>query len=694
MRYLIFIITLLSCCVLYASPWQCYRNTGKYTQIIDFAGTTYVLAGTTLLHCQPDGSEMQTFGIEEGLSGTEVFSLVMPADSSYLAIVYTDCSIDLVRPDGSLQQLRSLYDFAVLGTDKTLRHISIVGHNLFISCNFGFVEYDPLQDLFVTACPSPTPCIRSFRYQGELYRQRETVGMERCPKGGNMYRPEDWHPVTNATAIPDFSPAVDHARLQSLPDFSEVGVSPCCLMKVSGGQLIALQSVIYHKHYHPNQIVGQISRLDIVSGQWHTTTYQTLLNQITDQPKNFCGLLQFEVDPNDPEHLFISTMGNLLFETRGDTLVRHHTPSNSPIGYWIGFEDNLYGRTGGLCWDAEGNLWFINNHVDFPICCLTPSGQWHQFKFDKIYQSEYSPTLIFSQNNRLLWGLDEHKLIEIYVYDTNQTPFDSSDDTGYACPLADEHGNPLKKRNISTLAEDHEGRIWILTTAGIRLIEDQTAYLADPSHATTRPLLEKVNANDGDTYLLDGVDCQCIVIDPQDRKWIGTIDDGLYLTSPDGSRILAHYTTSNSPLYTNGIYALAYDSATSLLFISSDNGILSLDTREAGNDSIDITSLPTDFSQVSLSMTLIPTLNSDPLIISHLPAETTLLITDSAMQTVFKTQVTNGEFQWDLVTEQGEYLPAGAYNIYASTPSLALRYIATITREASNVPTPTVQSGK
>lgn len=688
------LVLLMSLGISRAAAWHTYRTTGSYRQVVDFAGHTYVLAGQTLLLCNADGCEMRTMNADDGLSGTRVFSIIMPSDSAYLAIVYDDCVIDLMLPDGSLLTRKGLYSYTYSGIDKTLNSFSVSQHVIYLACNFGFVEYDPLQDLFITTCPSPTPCTRAFRHQGLLYRQREGVGLERCPADANPYLPDQWEPVADASSIPDYTPAVDGARLQALPSFAEVGVSPCCLMKVVGGQLIAAQSIIYHKHYHPNQINGQLSRLDIANGQWHTTTYQTIFQQLAEHPKNFNGILQIAVDPADAQHVFLSTYGNLLFEFEGDSLIFRHTPQNSGLSYWSGFEGDKYGRTGGSCWDPDGNLWIVNNGTETPLCCLTADREWHQFTFPSLSGVEVSATLLFTAGNGCLWTLDEAKRSYLYVYDTKRTPFDSSDDHAEGFPLADENGNTLSISYICTLAEDQAGKIWILTTSGIRLVKDQAAFLADASHATTRPLLKKANANDGDTYLLDHVDCQCIAIDEADRKWIGTMGDGLYLVSPDGSEVLTHFTTDNSPLLGNGIYALAYDRATATLFASCDEGIVSLNTHEAGNADIDITSLPLDFSEFTLSSSLITSGETAPLVISRLPAETHLRITDASMQTVLDTHISNGTCTWNLVTAGGQYLPAGIYSIYASTPSLPLRLIATITREAATNPATATQSGK
>ena len=54
-------------------------------------------------------------------------------------------------------------------------------------------------------------------------------------------------------------------------------------------------------------------------------------------------------------------------------------------------------------------------------------------------------------------------------------------------------------------------------------------------------------------YLLDTETINCIEIDGANRKWVGTNGSGIYLLSKDGTEEIHHFTTENSPLFSDNI---------------------------------------------------------------------------------------------------------------------------------------------
>ena len=121
---------------------------------------------------------------------------------------------------------------------------------------------------------------------------------------------------------------------------------------------------------------------------------------------------------------------------------------------------------------------------------------------------------------------------------------------------------------------DLNGDIWIGTNRGIFVLKDPDSFLDD-----NNPVFEriKISRNDGSglaDYLFNGVMTTAIYIDQGNRKWIGTLDDGVFLISADGTQTLEHFTASNSPLPSNYILSITENGLDGSLFFGTSLGMV------------------------------------------------------------------------------------------------------------------------
>ena len=65
-----------------------------------------------------------------------------------------------------------------------------------------------------------------------------------------------------------------------------------------------------------------------------------------------------------------------------------------------------------------------------------------------------------------------------------------------------------------------------------------------------------------------------IYIDQGNRKWIGTVDDGVFLMNEDGTKTLEHFTTDNSPLPSNNILSITENGLDGSLFFGTSQGMV------------------------------------------------------------------------------------------------------------------------
>ena len=66
-----------------------------------------------------------------------------------------------------------------------------------------------------------------------------------------------------------------------------------------------------------------------------------------------------------------------------------------------------------------------------------------------------------------------------------------------------------------------------------------------------------------------------IVVDGANNKWVGTADSGVFQFSPDGQQTLNRFTSSNSPLPSNGINDIDINPTTGEVFFATDKGMVS-----------------------------------------------------------------------------------------------------------------------
>ena len=246
--------------------------------------------------------------------------------------------------------------------------------------------------------------------------------------------------------------------------------------------------------------------------------------------------------------------------------------------------------------------------------------------------------------------------------DYNGTINTDRDDKGYLRTSAtNEDGTSCSLEGLKTMIEDRNGQIWIGCTSGVYAITDPDEWFTS-SFNIYQP---KVPRNDGTNYadyLLTGTEVSAIAVDAGNRKWIGTTGAGIYLVNEDGSEILQHFTSSDSPLLSDNIFDLAIDSVSGKMFIATDCGLCSYKT--------DVT-------------TALPTLNKDNIHVYPNPVKveykgnvnitgltlgSEVKVLSTGGQLVARGNAIGGSWQWNLChTTNGERVAPGVYFIVIAT---------------------------
>ena len=162
----------------------------------------------------------------------------------------------------------------------------------------------------------------------------------------------------------------------------------------------------------------------------------------------------------------------------------------------------------------------------------------------------------------------------------------------------------------------------------------------------------------------DGTTVYCIEVDTLNRKWVGTLGDGLYLLSPDCKTVIKHFTSNNSSLTTNVIYNLCCNTDDNSIFIVTPLGIQQYFS--------DYTPSESDFSNVKAYPNPVRPDFTGYITISGLMSNSTVVIKDKAGNTV-KTLSSNGGLAiWDGTNNANQKVPTGSYSVFAAQNGAAM----------------------
>lgn len=330
------------------------------------------------------------------------------------------------------------------------------------------------------------------------------------------------------------------------------------------------------------------------NGTWYNYNTGFFAEQLDGfVPHNFDNVI---VEPNHPEHFFISSFGNGLFEFKNDKLVKWHTPLNSGLDSKIEDRPTAYTWVDGLRYDSKGNLYMLNNSPA-GVKILDPKGNWHSISNQATNELDRSKDLLISSlNENIKITMSIRSNTGVGVFDDNGTPFYEQDDRAVLRQVfIDEDNKEIHPDNIYSINQDKNGVLWVCTNAGLFLV-DNPATLLDNNHCRRI----KISRNDGTTladYLLNDERVNCITFDGTNRRWIGTANSGLYLlkeTEDYGMEIYHHFTTDNSPLPSNNIIALDIDPRTGEVMIGTAEGFITYqsDAADSAEDYSDVYAYP------------------------------------------------------------------------------------------------------
>lgn len=361
-----------------------------------------------------------------------------------------------------------------------------------------------------------------------------------------------------------------------------------------------------------------------------------------------------------PQHYYVATWGEGLYEFDDGKLVARYDEENSALASALpGIKQ--FTRVGSLAYDAQGNLWMAQgltkDSKGGSVVRLTPKGEWQAYDYGAIKASNSFHTHIALANGTK-WLLDHHLSDHgegVFVYNDRGTDDLADDAYAHYSSFREPNGKEINFSKLTAMVLDRSGALWFGSNIGFFYVQ-RPNVLPRPDRQPTAVRPVATNSEGSLYYVLDNVAITSIAVDRLNRKWVGTLNSGLYLLAEDGLKVLRHYTMVNSPLLDNYILSLAIDSVSGKLYIGTGMGLNVLDTAssEAG--------LGTKLHLIAYPNPLRPEY-PDVITVEGVPAGATLHMSDAAGRLVHIGEAVDHRYQWSTYATDGRRLPSGVYTV-------------------------------
>lgn len=362
------------------------------------------------------------------------------------------------------------------------------------------------------------------------------------------------------------------------------------------------------------------------------------------------------IDPLDSKRVFVGTWGSGLLEIYNNQAVARYGESNSTLRHHSA-SDTSDVRVSGSAYAPDGNLWVVTSHTN--DCLSVREGNtWTGITIPQVQESDLGEMCIDRNNQK--WIIMRYSNLNPYslmVFSDEGTPAVTSDDKCVKMNNSVGKG-ALPGTDVYFVKEDHDGEIWIGTENGVGVFYSPETVFTDDNYDAQKILVEEGGYYQ---YLLENEAATCIAIDGANRKWIGTDRGGVFLFSDDGTKEIYHFTSDNSPLFSDRITRIAINDVTGEVFFGTDKGVISFKSTatQGGNDTTEVYAYPNPVKSGY----------SGYIAIKGLVEDAVVKITDISGALIYSTRAEGGQAVWDGYSFNGKRAQTGVYLVFASDES-------------------------
>jgi len=366
---------------------------------------------------------------------------------------------------------------------------------------------------------------------------------------------------------------------------------------------------------------------------------------------DFFDLVDIELPANveGPTYLSSFDRGLVSIEAEGQVSAISETSPNSSL-------TSISGSVNMTALAREGeNFWLTNYGTSTPLHRWEPtSDTWTPYNLSTSL-ADFPVGLYVAPNGDKWLPIDPERGGGIVVFN------ESTQLERYLNTNGGQGGLPGSQ--VTSLALDQDFFLWVGTDEGIAFYPNLNTILEGTSLTASVPIFEN-------RLLLRDEFITSIVIDPGNRKWFGTQNNGLWLFSATGETQIQHFTADNSPLPSDRITALAIDPASGELFIGTDKGTVSFrsDATQGTGQHSNVVIYPNPAMRNSLQQ----------IVINGLVNNAQVKITDVSGKLVKEIRAQGSTALWNGRDINGRVVATGVYLVYSSNADGTETYIGKI----------------
>jgi hypothetical protein len=216
---------------------------------------------------------------------------------------------------------------------------------------------------------------------------------------------------------------------------------------------------------------------------------------------------------------------------------------------------------------------------------------------------------------------------------------------------------------VTSFATDDNLFLWLGTDEGICFFPNPNAVLNGQALTASVPIFEN-------RLLLRDEFITSIAIDPANRKWFGTKNNGLWLFSETGEELLQRFTAENSPLPSNAITSILVEEVTGEVFIGTDKGLVSFKS--------DATKGTFVHQNVEIYPNPVTSSFLGEIVINGLVNNAIVKITDVSGKLVKQTRANGSTATWNARDVSGSRVQTGIYLVFSSNADGTESYVGKI----------------
>ena len=644
-----------------SNGWKIYASYHNATKAVKGDSRIFAIANGDLYSYDKDDNSVELYDKTNVLSDFGIKDIAYAATEKMLVVVYENGNIDLIglSASGSGVSTWNMPDIKNTSLDdKTFNELKIVGSEALISLNSGVALINLKKGYYENFFPFNSKVANATIQNNKIYVKTASGVME-GDRTKNLLDASNWV-KTSADGITFGQTEEEKTEAAQLLEQMEkiVPNSPirnyAYKLNMIGERLLVAGGNFY---YPEVEYTGTAMKYE--GKQWVAFDEEEPLKQFGDMVyRNVTDIVQ---DPNDSEHHWLGTKRSGIYEFKNYKFVKNYRHDNSPLTSILPTSANpeRFVRVTALNYDQDGNLWMCNNQCDTIVRILKKEGTWKAYYYP---EAANKPTWDNTMFDKRGWAwLNSRRTTNnfgaagILVIDTKGTINTQSDDNHkFISTIQNQNGESYTPDLFYCTTEDLDGNIWMGCTAGM-FMTSQPENIFSKDFTFTQPIVPRNDGSGLGDYLLSNVSIKCITIDGGNRKWVGTLNGGVYLLSANGMETIEHFTTENSPLISDEINDIAIDGTTGEVFIATSKGLCSY----YGDATDPATSMKSNNLKVYPNPVR-PEYQGN-VHITGLMYNSDVKIVNAAGKLVTEGTSVGGEYSWDCCYKNGRRVATGIY---------------------------------